>query len=263
MKICIARSVATPGPAEPFSVTMDTEFSGRFIAHLTDRPGFCGSCGTICSSCRSAYHLDYSRDIAGIIDFPARLPGVVEEPGAYLPHSAPEADVLVAIAVNEEILIALAEQWRQYRAIIVPVEAPDWISPSAVARITAICAARGVETAFPRPFCTFAPESGVLAAFREYFKIGLPSVNITTDHGVIVKTDIQSSAPCGATYFTCRGLAGLRVDDNLELVADKRLSAYPCTASTAVDPEYRDSLIHKATRAQRIIVDRLKFYANQ
>jgi hypothetical protein len=69
--------------------------------------------------------------------------------------------------------------------------------------------------------------------------------------GRITDAEVVCSAPCGATYFVARNIKGKKVDGNLVNSIDSLLSAYPCTASTEVDREFDDSIIHRAVQIQR------------
>jgi hypothetical protein len=233
---------------------MDTNYAPRMLAHLTDKADYCRACGDKCIQCRKKYRLDFSKSITGIIDFPAVLPGIIEEPEEFLPEDIPEHDILIAIAVNEEILISFINKFRLSRGIIVPIEQSACISPNAVAEITGICAQAGIEVSFPKPFCSFAPKEGILSEFRKEFKIGKPEVRFDIQNKVIAGTEVIVSAPCGATYHTCRGLEGRDMRDDLEYIIDGRLSSYPCTADTSIDAQFKDSITHEAVKLQRSIL---------
>jgi hypothetical protein len=141
--------------------------------------------------------------------------------------------------------------------MIVPIERSDWISPHAIHRIQEICSNKNIEVAFPKPFCSFAPATGILKEFRKYFKSGRPEVSFVIEDNRIRSIRVIVSAPCGATYYTARGLEGREVSDDLGFVIDKQLSCYPCTADTAVDREFGDSITHQAVKIQRVILKKL------
>jgi hypothetical protein len=97
-------------------------------------------------------------------------------------------------------------------------------------------------------------EEGVTGAFRKQFKVGKPEVAYRVADGIIRDARVQCSAPCGATYFVARNMVGKRVTRELINHIDTLLSAYPCTASTEVDREFGDSIIHRAVHVQRGIL---------
>ncbi|MFH1707355.1 MAG: DUF166 family protein [Planctomycetota bacterium] len=250
MRVLILRSVPGGGPAGPFTVRMDTACAERVLRHLQGGEDACSACGRRCVQCRARYDLDRSGAIAGVIDFPAVQPAVVEEPEACLPAAAPAHDILLAIAVQEQILAAWAARFPA-RGIIVPREHGDWISPHGMQTLADIARRQGAEVAFPRPFCNFAPAGGVLAAFQSAFGIGRPAVAAAVADGRITHATVRCSAPCGATYYVARHLEGAAVDRELPYRADMLLSAYPCTASHAVERDLGDSIIHEAVKVQR------------
>ncbi|MFC1584057.1 DUF166 family protein [Fibrobacterota bacterium] len=258
MRILILRSVPNRAGQDPYAVKMDTHYAGRFIGHLTDRGDYCRACQDKCVACRGKYGLDFSERLAGVIELPAVLPVMIDDAGTYLPKNIPACDVVVAVSVNEELLLGFAERFSSYKGMIVPIEGSDWISPNFIAKITRVCDKNGVETSFPKPFCSFNPAGGILKEFREKFRIGRPEVEYDIQYGFIAEARVKVSAPCGATYYTCRGLTGKEVDDDLTFIIDNRLSAYPCTADHAVDREFNDSITHEAVKIQREILAGLK-----
>lgn len=259
MKILFLRSVLNSRTNDPYSLRMNTSYADRVLGHLTDRGGYCSACGDECISCRGKYDLDFSADIAGVLEFPAVLPVIIDEPEGFLPDDVPDHDILIPIAVNEEIVIAFLERFRGARGIIVPIEASDWISPHGIRQITALCSAGGIEAAFPKPFCSFDPDPGrlpVLYEFKKIFRIGKPQIEFTMAGSRIVDTKVICSAPCGATYYTARWLKGETVEAdgaNIERLLEKMISCYPCTAGHMIDSEFNDSIMHQACKIQRRI----------
>jgi hypothetical protein len=236
---------------DEYSVRMNTAYADRIIGHLTDTGMYCSSCQDKCITCRGSYDLDLSKSIAGIINVPSVLPAIVDDPEEYLPEQIPYHDILIAVSVHEELIAAFIEKFSGSKGVIVPIEESDWISPHAISRITHMCREKGIEYAFPKPFCSFAPQGGVLADFRKEFRIGRPEVNFTVTNGIVEQTEVVSSAPCGATYYVARNLEKRAVNDKLFLKGDMLLSAYPCTADHSLDREFNDSITHEAVKIQR------------
>lgn len=256
MKLVVFRSRKTAGrkPRAKYIQKLDTRFADRVLGNLRDTSGYCTACGPDCNGCRNRYAGRFDRDLAGVVDLPGVLPYVLEKPADHVPRDVPRHDVLLAVAIHEQILVEIAETCRRWgtRGIVVPLEAPDWISGAARAEIHRICERQGIEVAFPKPFCAFRPpQGGVLAAFREQFHVGCPDVALTVEDGVITDVDVRISAACGATYCVARWLAGRRVDENLEIeVISRRWHAFPCTASMERDPELHDETpLHVAGQA--------------
>jgi hypothetical protein len=237
---------------------MNTAYAGRFLGHFTNRAGYCSSCEDSCLRCREGYLLDFSDSLAGIIDFPAVLPVMLDEPEEFLPKKVPDHELVIAISVHEEILLSFIDRFSFRGGIIVPIEEPWWVSPFAQNRIRTICSERGLEVSFPKPFCSFAPSEGILRDFQLQYRIGKPGVRCDVRDGRIIGTEVLCSAPCGATYYVARNMVGKEANEGLVHIIDALLSAYPCTAGTEIDREFGDSIIHRAVLIQRGILTGLK-----
>jgi len=258
MDITVLRSAGSQKPGDTYTVRMNTAYSRRFLGHITDRSAYCSSCGDKCITCRKGYDLDFSGSIVEIIEFPAELPVMLDELEEYLPASLRNHDILIAISVHEEILLSFIENFSTARGIIVPIEEPWWVSPYAQGRIEGLCRSRGIEIAFPKPFCSFGPSERVLRDFQKTFRVGKPEIRYEVKNSRIIDAKVLCSAPCGATYFVARNMKGRKVDGDLVNIIDSLLSAYPCTASTKVDRDFSDSIIHRAVRIQRDILKGLE-----
>jgi len=252
--VLILRSIKNNFPRTQYTVSMNIHYADRLICHLTDRSDGCDSWAEEYRYCRDGYNLDFSKNIVGIHKFPATLPFMIDDIEEFLPDTVPLHDLLIAISVNEEILISFIKRFPLSKGIIIPIEESNWITPYGIKTISEICKEKGIEVDFPKPFCSFDPKSGVLKAFKEEFRIGKPHIDFIVKNGIIERATVKCSAPCGATYFTARGLEGHRIKDDLCLIIDKQLSSYPCTASTEIDREFQDSIIHQAVKIQRNIL---------
>ena len=252
MRIFILRSRPRPSgaaPKDPYTQEFGSSYAERVIGNLKGDPAFCASCGPDCNACRKVYGRKFGRNIAGVASLPAALPYLLEKPWELLPREFPPHEILLAVNIHEQVLLEALKRCAS-RGVVVPMEAPDWVSASARAAAKAICGEKGVEISFPRPFCSFDPPPGsVLAEFRERFHIGKPKVELTVRSGKIEKAYVHVSAPCGATYYVARWLEGKRVDDDLKHeVISKRMHSYPCTASMKWDDEIGDTILHKANQ---------------
>ena len=182
MKLVVLRSENSgieKGSEDHYLQEFNTHYAGRVIGNLRGKPEFCTACAAECTHCRDPYRRDFSGDIAGVFSFPAVLPYVIEKPAQYVPPDVPLHDALLAIHIHEQILLEMLKQCGRWgtKCVVVPLEAPDWMTHSARTQAKAICEKTGVEIAFPKPFCGFKPApGGALAAFRDYFRIGYPEV---------------------------------------------------------------------------------------
>lgn len=252
MKVVVLRS--KPGrheinAAEEYHQVFDSRYAERVMNNLIDADAFCTACGPACINCRQSYRRRFGAELAGVVEFPAVLPYLLEKPGDYM-QALPRHDILLAINIHEQILLEVLNRCGQWgtRGVIVPIESPDWIHGNTISMARGICENNGIEIDFPKPFCSFnPPEGSLLREFKDHFHIGYPRIEITVENRKITKAFVHSSAPCGSTYFIARWLVGRSVDDDLkyEIVAGK-LHAYPCTASTQYDPEIGDSILHLA-----------------
>ena len=264
MRVVVFRSAcpeAEPPGDGAYSQTFDTRYADRVIGNLANEDDFCTSCQAQCVHCRRPYARSFAGHVAGVIPLPSPMPYVLERPAEHVPADVPPHDVLIAISIHEQILIESIKRSGEWgtRGVVVPIEAPDWISGAARAQAERLCQERGIEIAFPKPFCDFAPPAGsFLDEFRRAFHIGFPEVVLTVRDGVIEKADVKVSAPCGATYYIARWLEGKRVDDDLRHdVISRRLHSYPCTSSMEWDDDLGDTILHVAGQNHYAILDQL------
>lgn len=256
MKLVVLRSKRIEKPKNgdiDYLQTFNTRYAEKVIGNLKGGADFCSVCGPDCIFCRKPYNRHYDRDIAGIIDFPAVLPYVLESPSDYVPGDIPAHDVLLVINIHEQILLEVLKICKHWgtKGAVVPLEAPHWISGATKVQANEICEQHDIEISFPKPFCSFKPPGGgALDAFRDEFHIGFPDVDLSVENGKITEAHVHVSAACGATYYIARWLVGRSLKDNLEIeVISKRLHSYPCTASMEWDKELDDTPLHIAGKA--------------
>lgn len=239
--------------AGEYHQSFDTLYADRVIGNLSNRRDFCTACEADCIHCREKYDWSFSGNIAAIIDFSSVLPFVLEKPETYVPAHMPAHDVLLSIHIHEQILLEILARCGQWgtKGVVVPLEAPGWISGSAIRQALKICARNNIEISFPKPFCSFnPPRGGALAEFRKFFRIGFPEVDLTIKNGVITEAKVNVSAACGATYYVARWLVGRAVCEDLKTeVISRRWHSYPCTASMEWDDELGNTPLHAAGQA--------------
>ena len=261
--LCSQKTGVEQAPDDPYLQEFNTHYAERVIGNLRGKPEFCAACAAECLHCRDPYRRDFSGDLAGVFAFPAVLPYVLESPDQYVPPEIPPHDALLAIHIHEQILLEILRHCGRWgtKCVVVPLEAPDWITRSARARAIALGQANGFEIAFPKPFCGFKPSPGTtLAAFRDHFHIGYPEVELTVAGGKITQANVIASAACGSTYYIARWLVGRSLEDELVTeVISRRLHSFPCTASMERDPELGgDTPLHIAGQAHNLMLARVK-----
>ncbi len=246
-------------PLDPYTVPFDTRYADRVLANLLSPEAYCTACGPDCIHCRRRYPEIPRSMIAAILEFPSRLPYILENPRHYLPLRVPLHEVLLAIHVHEQIFLEILKVCRGWgtRGVVVPREAPHWISGAAMAEARRIAQAEGLEIDFPKPFCAFDPPTGgILSEFRRTFRIGKPEVRLSLDGGRIVGAEVAVSAPCGATYCVARHMIGRSLEEDLRHdVIARYWHSFPCTASMEWDAELGDTVLHRAGQMHYGILD--------
>lgn len=238
-----------PSVPSPFLRTFDGRFAARFMRHLKDEPAACTGCGEACNRCRAGYKLDFSDRIAGVHIFPDTMLTFVDDPGEFLPAELPQHEVAIAINVHQDVLLAIPELAKKAgaKALIVPVENPDWMDRWVREELAESCAKRDLEFASPKPFCALEKGQGeTIEAFIDEFKIGRTKLKLRIEEGVVRGARVLRSAPCGYAYFVAHEIIGMRVGEELMLKAAKLWHSFPCTASMKTDAEFNDSILHRA-----------------
>jgi hypothetical protein len=237
-----------PKEKSPFSIIFDDVYAQRFIKNLQNDPDLCTGCGKRCNHCRDRLGIDFSSSIAGIHKIPSELLYYVDDPQRFLPEKLPQHDVTVAIDVHEDILINIPELARKAgsKALIVPLEHPNWASKWVRNQTHLICDQLDMECVFPKPFCSLE-EGGhpVIDEFIRAFHIGKPKMHFEVENGKIKKATVLRSAPCGATYYVAHNLRGKKIDQKLSEWVAKYWHSYPCVASMQMDYEIGDTILHK------------------
>lgn len=238
---------SVPSRPDPFSVTFDDTFAQRFLRHLVNEEGYCNGCGSLCDHCRDTYGIDFSADIADIIELPAILPYYLDDPVELLGGELPPHEATVAVNVHQEILLALPSLAAEAgsRVLIAPSEAPGWVSRWIRGEVRKACRKLDMGCAFPKPFCSLAP--GIHPAvdeFMEYFRLGYPRLRLELGDGYIKEAKVLRSAPCGNTYYVAFNLRGAPLNAEVAQVVAKYWHSFPCVASMEVDRDLGETILH-------------------
>jgi hypothetical protein len=177
---------------------------------------------------------------------PRSLPPVLDDAGEYLPSELGAGDVIVAINVHPEILLEIPTMVAggSTRALIAPIEDPNWIRPGLQRQVTQACAGNDMESAFPKPFCSLEPATPAVAEFCEQLRVGKPTFKMTLDGGKVAAVEVVRGSPCGVTDFVAQELVGLPADDSLHEKAGQLHHTYPCLASMSLDPSTGETIMH-------------------
>jgi hypothetical protein len=232
------------------------EFAERVIRNLINDPSFCKPCGLYCDSCKYGVYT-HVRNVRAAVELPGpdKLPEFIDDPAKYVPKSIPKADLCIASGLHKDLLLELPKHLEKAGAkgMIVPVE--DFIEvPTGLTRqLDEQCKELGLESAFPKPFCSLQPseDKPTISRLVNELDIGRPSLNITTmktaSHEFIESSTVRRSAPCGSTWYIAKKLLGVETkSDTLFDVIAKAHHSYPCTATMATDPEAKEPILHLA-----------------
>ena len=233
-------------------VIYNDEFAERVMGNLINASNYCLSCGFTCTYCRQLYS-SFAADIQAIYKTRSNLPAFIDEPEKYLPHDLPNCDIILAIGLHPDILVAistLAEKAKA-KAVIVPLENRNWCHRGLQRQLERSLCEIDVECAFPKPFCTLE-ETGKSAIdnFVRRYQIGKPLVEVKVAGGMITDAQVLRSAPCGSTWYVAQQIKWTKISDIEDTVAVAH-HAFPCTASMDIDPEINEPILHIAGYAIR------------
>lgn len=230
------------------------DYAERVIRNLINDPSFCKSCGLYCDFCKYGIYSNVRNIRAAIkLPDPSKLPLFIEDPEKYMPKKIPKTDLCIASGLHKDLLLELPHQIQKVgtRGLIVPIE--DFIEvPSGLRKqIEEECQEQGLESVFPKPFCSLEPSVNkpTISRLIAELKVGRPLLEISTakrgKHEVINSVIVRRSAPCGSTWYVAKKLIG--VETKKEILYDATAKAhhsYPCTATMSTDPEVKEPILH-------------------
>ena len=236
------------------------DFGEKVIGNMVNLPDFCRSCDLACANCRVKYSC-FAPDVCGAFRVTNELPEVVDDPEPYLPRILPQVDLMLAIGLHPDLLAVLPKliKMARARAAIVPIEDPKWCPPSLRTELQQSLDNLGIECAFPKPFCELDEAAGgLVGAFVRRYQIGRPAVEVSLLGDLISEVRVIRSAPCGSTWYVAQQIKWSAASNlgNLEQVISKAHHGYPCTASMEVDPELKDTILHKSGYIIRDVVEK-------
>jgi hypothetical protein len=181
---------------------------------------------------------------------PATMPMIVDDPEEFLPEDIGGAEIVIAVNLHQDLLVDLPKLLgpQGARALIAPIESPEWIRPGLVHQVTAECGKAGMESAFPKPFCALDPKTPVLQQFCAEYGVGRPQLALEVRDGIVTGATVPRGSPCGLTHWVAERLAGQLADDRLEPKAAELLHLRPCFATMVLDPALGDTVMHESIR---------------
>ena len=226
----------------------------RVIRNLINDPSFCKSCGIYCDYCKYNVYT-YVNNIRAAIELPDpyNLPSFIEDAEKYMPRKIPNSDICIASGLHKDLLLELPCRIYQagIKALIVPIEDFKEVPSGLKRQLTEKCEELGLETAFPKPFCSLEPDvdKPLISRFVDLFKIGRPLLEVSIlrkgNDEIIGSIIVKRSAPCGSTWYVAKKLIGVKLERGIlyDTVA-KAHHSYPCTATMAIDPEMGEPILH-------------------
>jgi hypothetical protein len=246
----------TGGKKEPLALVFiySGEFAERVIRNLINDPSFCKSCDLSCDSCKYGVY-SHVRNVRAAFELPSPsdLPAFIDFPEEHMPKNIPRADLCVASGLHKDLLLELPNHLKKagFKGLIVPIEDFVDVPSGLVKQVEEKCRELGLESAFPKPFCSLKPSKSTpaISRFITELNVGRPSLEISTDnksgHELIDSAIVRRSAPCGSTWYVARKLIGTETKtDTLHDAVAKAHHSYPCTATMGVDPETKEPILH-------------------
>lgn len=230
------------------SVFYSGEFGKKVVGNLVNSDSFCVSCGDLCDHCREP-RASFAPLIVGLFELRTDLPDFVEEPLEYIPDNLPQSDLIIAIDLHPDLLLAVPDiaEMTGAKAVIIPVDDSRLVPAGLAEQVKNKLESQGVECECPKPFCSLDITGKPL--IDEFVRLGFgrPLLNIETDpvNEIFTHVEVLRDAPCGATWFVAKKLKWSDLKDYKETISSAH-HAYPCTASMEKDAQIGDTILHKA-----------------
>jgi hypothetical protein len=188
---------------------------------------------------------------------PAALPPVVDDPSVFLPQDLPTADLVLSLCESPSgaQLMPSVVEITKAKAVIAPIDNIDWLPEGLMRQLGTQLEEMGVNTAFPKPFCSLTEESySVQQETTEYQDpwigefarcFGQPAFRIACSNQQVTKVKVERDTACGCARDVAHQLIGV---DTREATIQAGLfhHHYPCLATMRVDPKLGEPLIQVA-----------------
>ncbi len=186
---------------------------------------------------------------------PRVLPPIIDYPEDFLPESFPEASMVLALGDTSGLaqLVPDIAKISGAKAVIAPIDNNASLPPGLARQLKQWLDNMGVESVFPKPFCSLTETTynhkplltlydiELVREFARYY--GRPSFVIEVEDQRINKVDVTRDAACGCARAVAEGLVGTEVDDAIERTGMLH-HHFPCLASMNQDADYHDTLMH-------------------
>jgi hypothetical protein len=182
-----------------------------------------------------------------VYKFSKDMPKIIENPESFFPENIDNCDLIISLGENPALATILPDLVRLTgaKAVIAPVDNPLWLPQGVITQISKEFKELNVQYAFPMPFCSLYPNTGLSLIDEFAAQFGKPELKIELENDTIKKVRILRGSPCGSTQYMSEGIVGLKKNQS-----DKRagllIQIFPCLASRSSDSIGRKPLIHIA-----------------
>lgn len=196
-----------------------------------------------------------SRWVVNTWKAPRVLPPIIDYPEDFLPESFPQTSVVLALGDTSGLaqLVPDIAKMAEAEAVIAPIDNNNSLPPGLVQQLKQWLENMGVESVFPKPFCSLTEttynQKPLLTSYdiepvREFARYyGRPQFNIDVEDGRISQIEVTRDAACGCARSVAEGLVGVEVDESIEKTGMLH-HHFPCLASMNQDADYHDTLMH-------------------
>ena len=162
--------------------------------------------------------------------------------------------VFLGEGANASQLVPIIARKIEPKAIIVPVDAYEWLPRGLERQIAEELRSSGFPAVFPRPFCSLGKTGNPhIDEFSVFF--GIPKLSVKVEENKIERVEVLRDAPCGSTHYAAKKILGLSVDE-APSVAGLYVQAYPCLASHVRDPIVGEDMIHVSATIMKKAVEK-------
>jgi len=178
---------------------------------------------------------------------PDDLPLILDDARKFMPEAAGVGPVVIAIALHADLLGELPRLMaeRGGTALLVPQEDPSWVRPGLIRDLSQACQARGIECAFPKPFCHLQLRTPIIKLFAQQYAAGVPELEFCVEGGIIKQARANRSAPCGLTGWIAERIPGTPATEQAVVQRTRVLHhSRPCVATMNMDRTINDTLMH-------------------
>ncbi|MHA1792153.1 MAG: DUF166 domain-containing protein [Promethearchaeota archaeon] len=230
------------------------EFAERIAGHLINDVNFCEACGTGCNHCRLTYG-NFPGDIIGYEEIVGDFPEIIDDPDPFLPKTMPKVvDLLIPVGLHPDLLSGIPDFAEKHHipAVLVPVEDKNWVPGGLEKQLSEEFDSRGIQYAFPRPFCSLEvsandPSKSIIREFIDTYRVGKPIIKLNIKNNKIISGAVIRSQPCGAAYYIIQQLREEDIFDPVNTL-DEKISlahhSFPCSASMETDPLLEEAPLH-------------------